>query len=127
MPGAAPERLLAELATEHYFRRDISRLGRGGCVYRFDWHPPGSPLGACHCIELPFVFGTLPAWRAAPMLAGGAPPGLVRTTQAAWVSFARHGDPGGGHLPPWPVHHAPGDVLRLDHPMPQPDGPGSPD
>jgi para-nitrobenzyl esterase len=60
-------------------------------VYRFDWHPPGSPLGACHCIELPFVFGTLPAWREAPMLAGAAPADLVRSTQSAWSAFARDG------------------------------------
>ncbi|MFB9832201.1 carboxylesterase family protein, partial [Actinoallomurus acaciae] len=113
MSDAAPARALAAAVTERYFARDISRLGHGGYVYRFDWHPPGSPLGACHCIELPFVFGTPPAWREAPMIAGAAPADLVHTTQAAWSSFARHGDPGSS----WPVHREPGDVLRLDHPM----------
>ncbi|WP_031515890.1 carboxylesterase family protein [Streptomyces sp. NRRL F-5123] len=71
-------------------------------VYRFDWAPPGSPLGPCHCIELPFLFGAdRPAWRAAPVLAGADPAELRRLTaevQGAWAAFVHTGDPG------WPAY-----------------------
>jgi para-nitrobenzyl esterase len=56
----------------------------------FEWAPPGSPFGACHCIDLPFVFGTLDAWREAPMLAGASRPELdrlVSEVQFRWLSF----------------------------------------
>ncbi|MFI0895675.1 carboxylesterase family protein [Streptomyces sp. NPDC020983] len=71
-------------------------------AYRFDWAPPGSPFGPCHCIELPFVFGAdRPAWRPAPMLAGADPADLRRLTaevQGAWAAFVHTGDPG------WPAY-----------------------
>lgn len=70
--------------------------------YRFDWSAPGNPLGACHCIELPFVFGTLAAHRDSPMLAGAGHDelqALVDVVQTAWIGFVRNGDPG------WPGTH----------------------
>lgn len=80
--------------------------GRRAFLYRFDWAPRGSALGAAHCIELPFVFGTLPAFGSAPMLAGGEPSsmealsGRVRTS---WLAFVNAGDPSleGGFA--WPA------------------------
>jgi len=62
--------------------------------YLFTWAPPllRDRLGACHGIELPFVFGTLkhPALR--PLgLAGGTE--LARDIQSAWLAFAHTGDP----------------------------------
>ena len=46
-------------------------MGAKPDVYRFDWRPtPQARLGACHMIEVPFVFDNLPNWPAAPMLAG---------------------------------------------------------
>jgi para-nitrobenzyl esterase len=90
----------AEL-TESMFRRPAERIAERGnpaWAYQFDWCPAGSPFGACHCIELPFVFGNQPAWRDAPMLGGAVPSALVDFVQAAWISFVRDGDPG------WPVY-----------------------
>jgi para-nitrobenzyl esterase len=94
--------------TESLFRAPSERLaqrlaGSGTPVwmYRFDWSPPGSPFGACHCIELPFVFGNAAAWRDAPMLAGADPgtvAALVDVVQPAWIAFVRDGDPG------WPPY-----------------------
>jgi para-nitrobenzyl esterase len=70
-------------------------------VYRFDWPSPalGGALGACHGIELPFVFGTLSDPRAA-QLAGAGPDAerLAVQVQDAWLAFARTGDPG------WPAY-----------------------
>ena len=80
----APGRRFADLLTQQ---------GNPPEWYEFGWSPPGSPFGACHCIELPFVFGTLDAWRDAPMLAGADPgelAGLVDDVQNRWISFV-HG------------------------------------
>lgn len=89
--------------TESLFAGPMMRLAAQSTpawLYRFDWSPAGSPLRACHCIELPFVFGTLPAYHDAPMLAGAditTLTALVDVVQPAWISFVHHGDPG------WPA------------------------
>ncbi|MES9538882.1 carboxylesterase family protein [Actinomadura sp. NPDC000600] len=114
-PGrAAPEgrtaaRVAIDLATDQLFREPMLRLaraltGNGAApwLYRFDWHPPHGPYGACHCIELPFVLGTAESWRDAPMLDGDPPAGLVRKVRRSWAGFVHQGDPG------WPAdttHH----------------------
>lgn len=93
--GAGPE------LTASLFSDPINAYG-ATYRYRFDWSAPGNPLGACHCIELPFVFGTLAAHRDAPMLAGVGDDeltALVDVVQTAWIGFIRNGDPG------WPGTH----------------------
>jgi para-nitrobenzyl esterase len=66
-------------------------------VYRVDWESPmlGGFLGACHAVELPFVFGTwdLPGGDA---FAGKGPDveALSARMMDAWLAFARSGDPG---------------------------------
>lgn len=94
-PGAA------RTVTERIFAAPMRRLallcggrGRMPWMYRFDWAPPGGPFGACHCIELPFLFGNSAAWRNAPMLAGRHPAGLTDRVGRAWSGFVRDGDPG---------------------------------
>jgi para-nitrobenzyl esterase len=80
----------------------LARQARSAFAFRFDWSPPGSPFGACHCIELPFVFGDLDAWRAAPMLAGADPADLRRLmeeVQHAWTGFIHTGSPGWSSFP----------------------------
>src|SRR6185312_798567 len=77
-PGGSLLDAVADLTTDHRFILPSQNLAaaiarRGGKVwtYRFDWSPPSSKFKACHCIEIPFVFGNFDAWRDAPMLAGG--------------------------------------------------------
>ncbi|MEJ7929480.1 carboxylesterase family protein [Ramlibacter sp. AN1015] len=68
-----------------------AHAGRSAWLYRFDG-PPGLPLGACHCAELPFVFGTVDAFTSAPMFAGIDPADARRLThdmQGAWLDFVR--------------------------------------
>ncbi|MCZ6463067.1 MAG: carboxylesterase/lipase family protein [Proteobacteria bacterium] len=76
-------------------------------TYLFDWAPPllGKRIGACHGIEIPFVFGTLRDPWLRPLL------GSTRTArklshriQEAWLGFARTGHPGHPNLPHWPVY-----------------------
>lgn len=84
---------------------EAARAGRQAFFYRMDWAPQGSALGAAHCIELPFVFGTIGAFAGAPMLAGG-PRGqideLSHRIRAAWLSFVKTGTPATPTLP-WPA------------------------
>ncbi|QWF86040.1 carboxylesterase/lipase family protein [Amycolatopsis sp. CA-230715] len=102
----APMIRFAELLAEH---------GNPAWVYQFDWSPAGSPFGACHCIELPFVLGNPRAWADAPMLAGAGPSTLVAVTdlvQPTWIALARHGNPCHEAIPDWPAYR-PGEAAVL--------------
>jgi para-nitrobenzyl esterase len=109
-PGASAMDLLADLVTDETFLRpgmDLARTiaERGGTAYAyvFDWGAPASRFRACHCIELPFVFGTFDAWAGAPMLAGGDVAQIEELSSSmrqAWIAFARSGQPS----PLWPQH-----------------------
>jgi para-nitrobenzyl esterase len=76
-------------------------------AYSFAWAPPllGGRLGACHGIELPFVFGAVlePWMRPWLGLAGGARK-LAHRVQEAWLAFAKTGHPGHAGLPFWPTY-----------------------
>jgi carboxylesterase type B len=68
-------------------------------MYEFAWRSPqfGGRLGACHGAEIAFVFDTLGDGSEA--LAGADPPQqLAERMHAAWIGFARSGDPG------WPKY-----------------------
>ena len=57
--------------------------------------------GACHAIELPFVF-----YSKEDEIFGGNPPiSLIEQVQDAWISFARNGDPNHSDLPVWPQYN----------------------
>ncbi len=99
----------AELAaaTTRFFSADsdaIARLStaRGGeaYVYRFSRRPDPDPegLGATHCAELPFLFGTFDTFPHAPMLGAvdDADRALSRSFAAAVTAFVT------GNAP-WPV------------------------
>jgi para-nitrobenzyl esterase len=111
-PGASVPELVSALVTDHTFLFPAIRLAeaatRAGAriwLYQFDWAPPATPLKACHCIELPFVFGNLPAWTGAPMMAGTdleAFAALSAGMQRAWTGFVHGRDPAPGM--PWPSY-----------------------
>ncbi len=88
-------------------------------VYRFDWRPTSDArFGACHCIEIPFMFDNLEFWPEAAMVAGCDPKAfrkLATATRDSWIAFARTGNPQTPALPQWP-HWAPGhrDVMLFD-------------
>ena len=93
------------------FVRPAARLAEaqhaaGGAVrtYVVTWRAAAAPrtIGACHAIELPFVFGTgrHPLARGLTGIGGDAPR-LTRKIQNAWIQFARTGDPSHHGLPNW--------------------------
>jgi para-nitrobenzyl esterase len=109
-PGATALEVLSDTQTAHYFREGVEELasaisrGTGNVwVYRFDWASPGSPFGACHCIELPFVFGTFEAFAKAPMLGGVDEKKMALSVfvQGAIARFVKEGVPTGDTLPHW--------------------------
>jgi para-nitrobenzyl esterase len=105
-PGATAGDLLAAAQTDWYWRIPAIRLADAHAksasatyMYEFAWPSPqfAGRLGACHALEIPFVFDTLgngtePLWGTAP------PQQLAGTMHAAWVAFATTGDPG------WPKY-----------------------
>lgn len=100
-PGASPGDLLAAVLTDRFFRLPalaVAEARPGGpaptYLYEFAWPSPVSGLGACHSLEIPFVFDNLSA-EGAELALGPAPPaGLAGQMHAAWIAFARDGDPG---------------------------------
>ncbi|MET0493317.1 MAG: carboxylesterase family protein [Actinoplanes sp.] len=85
-------RLLADAHARHRRARTFA--------YEFAWRSSafGGTLGACHCVELPFVFHRtdLPALYGDTALLGPhrPPADLADRTHAAWTAFIRDGDPG---------------------------------
>jgi para-nitrobenzyl esterase len=75
-------------------------------AYRFDWRSPigDGALGACHALDLPFVFGT---HRLVSAFAGEGPDADALATKVgdAWVAFACAGDPSTDALH-WPAFDA---------------------
>jgi carboxylesterase type B len=65
-------------------------------VYEFAWRSPqfDGRLGACHGLEIGYVFDTVAHPENAPLTGGAAPQQLADTMHAAWVAFAKHGNPG---------------------------------
>lgn len=117
LPQGRPVDWFADLLTDQRFNRPSWLLAaaiakRGGKVwsYRFDWAPSNSPFKACHCIEIPFVFGNWATqWPDATMLAGGDAKEmdlLSKRMRRSWIGFARDGDPNHDEIPSWPAHQA---------------------
>jgi para-nitrobenzyl esterase len=78
-----------DAATSAFFAADVPRLaGKLDAVtFRFDWQAPRNRFGACHCVDIPFLFGTHDVWDA-PMLEG-APKGLEEEDglRQVWAAF----------------------------------------
>ncbi|TWF82256.1 carboxylesterase 2/para-nitrobenzyl esterase [Pseudonocardia hierapolitana] len=105
--------LLAALQTDGFWRVPALRLADAHAdapaatyMYEFAWRSPafGGLLGACHGLEIAFVFDTLdPSFRPmlGPALGDHPPQQLADAMHAAWVGFATSGDPG------WPRYDLP--------------------
>jgi carboxylesterase type B len=116
-PGATAGDLFAALQTDWYVRRPARRLADARAasataptwMYEFAWRSPqfNGRLGACHGLEIPFVFDTLVDVEA---LWGPSPPqSLADAMHGAWVRFAATGGCG------WPKYeptHKP--MMRFD-------------
>ena len=86
-------------------------------MYEFAWPSPafGGMLGACHGLEIPFVFDTLDLGSRQMLggLLGPNPPQTLATEMHdAWVRFVASGQPGWPRYDDWRAHDAVrGDVV----------------
>jgi para-nitrobenzyl esterase len=116
-PEGSPGDLLAAIQTDWWWRIPAIRLadaharsGAATYMYEFAWRSPqfNGRLGACHALEIPFVFDTL-GNETEPLHGTHPPQPLADSMHAAWVAFATDGDCG------WPKydlsHRA---TMRLD-------------
>jgi para-nitrobenzyl esterase len=114
-PDATPWDLYILIATDHprgtYSRelakRKADQRGAAAFAYRFDWETPegGGHMRSPHTIEIPFVFNNI---KLAGPLISKMPEAYALATKvsAAWVAFARIGDPNTPALPKWPAYSA---------------------
>jgi para-nitrobenzyl esterase len=98
-PTASPGEVAAAVLTDGFYRMPALRLAvrhPRAFVYEFGWQSDafGGTLGACHAIELPFVFDTVDDPAVAMLLDGEVPQSIADEMHAVWVRFARTGDPG---------------------------------
>ena len=111
-----PWQTWAAIATDRMFRMPAIRTAEchlahthNVWMYRFDHPSPAHEgrLGACHSVDIPFVWGT----HGLPELQRFCGEGedvarLSNRVMAAWLAFARHGDPNTEELPSWPAYDA---------------------
>jgi len=106
-PGATPGDVLVALSTDWFFRIPSVRMaeatlaqGRQAWMYEFAWPSPrfDGRLGACHSLEIPFVFDTLRTPGVEATVGAAPPQEIADAVHAAWVAFASTGDPG------WPAY-----------------------
>jgi para-nitrobenzyl esterase len=111
-PGADPDAVLCAAMTDFVFRMPGVRLAEAQlahapvAMYRFDYASPS--FGACHGIDVPFVFDNLDRQGVEFLLAGsdGLDAGahrLAGRAARAWTTMAHAGAPATDDLP-WPAY-----------------------
>ncbi|MDR1392957.1 MAG: carboxylesterase family protein [Bifidobacteriaceae bacterium] len=119
--GAGPEgtnwgAVWNAMMTDWMYRRPTLALvearnqagARPSYVYQFAWDSPAyeGRLGACHALEVPFVFGAQDQPGARVVLGDSPPGGLSPELRSAWLAFAKTG------VPPWPAYQTSDPVCR---------------
>lgn len=108
--------IASALATEHSFRLPSIATAEQWIsntpvwMYRFDWKSPsfGGVLGACHALEIPFVFNTLTATGVGLLTGDGEDRAKVaETMHRDWIAFGR------GETLDWPAYEPGTRATRL--------------
>lgn len=113
--GAEPngKQVLEAAISDTVYRQPSNRLldARQGSAgknfsYLFTWRSPAlaGKLGACHALDIPFVFRQRSSPDAEFLTRGTAPQSLSDMMSAAWAAFARTGDPATPDSPGWPAY-----------------------
>jgi len=109
-----PGDLYTGIQTDRAFRMPGIRLaeacgqrGTPAYLYLFTWTSPAykGMLGACHALELGFIFGSYRLEGADQFFGTGpAADALAEQMQDAWIAFTRTGDPSCESIGNWPVY-----------------------
>ncbi|SNT38657.1 carboxylesterase/lipase family protein [Rhodococcoides kyotonense] len=100
LPDASAGDVLIAVMTDWFFRIPALRIveSRGGraFVYEFTWRSTlfDGNLGACHALEIPFVFDVLDKPETARITGPNPPQKLADEMHRAWIDFVRDGSPG---------------------------------
>jgi para-nitrobenzyl esterase len=111
-PQASPAELAACMMTDAFYLEpalEVASLHANTHLYRFDWRSPAfeGRMGACHALELPFVFNAVYD-EAYSTLLGSSPPALLATSMnRTWAEFALTGELS------WPRYHHEQPVARI--------------
>ena len=113
--SSIPLAVIEEFQTDYIFRIPLLKYLEEQCVhqpnlylYRFSWKTPsmGGVLGACHALEIPFVWGSL-----LDIDMGWLPKKteemdiLSSQMMDCWINFARSGNPNHKSIPNWPKYN----------------------
>ncbi|MGW4562976.1 carboxylesterase/lipase family protein [Streptomyces sp. NPDC004561] len=97
-PDAGAAEIVGQMVTDHLLRIPLQRLAdaRPGTsyLYEFAWPSRRPGLGACHALELGFVFDSGDTPESQKLAGEGAPQELCDAMHSAWVRFATTGEPG---------------------------------
>jgi para-nitrobenzyl esterase len=111
-PDYSPSYLMAQVVTSTLMLGDSVKLaGRKAAqpapvyMYQLTWETPvgGGILKSPHTLEIPLVFDNVE--RARPLVGPGSDPQkLADQMSAAWIAFAKAGNPNNAAVPEWPVY-----------------------
>jgi len=113
-PSALPFQITAAVETDRMFIVPARRLADAQLkhspdvwMYRFDWASLlyDGAFGACHALELVFVFNNLHDSAATYMCGDHAPQSVAEAMHQAWVTFVKTGNPQHSGIPSWPRHN----------------------
>jgi para-nitrobenzyl esterase len=112
MPGASASDLFFAITTDRRVRqqawtqaeRKAAQAVAPVWLYELDWATPvdGGKWGSPHSLDLAFVFDNV-GKSAAMVGAGPDAQKLADQMSAAWIAFARSGNPNHPAIPPWPA------------------------
>jgi para-nitrobenzyl esterase len=115
MPSASAPDLFFAITTDRRVRqqawvqaeRKVAQASASVWLYELDWTTPvdGGKWGSPHSLDLAFVFDNVAKSEA---MVGGGPDAqhLADQMSAAWIAFARNGNPNGSAIPAWPPFSA---------------------
>jgi para-nitrobenzyl esterase len=115
-PQATPSDLFFAITTARRMRqqawlqaeRKVAQNAAPAWLYELDWQTPveGGKWRSPHSLDLAFVFDNVA--KSESMVGGGdAPHALSEQISAAWLAFARTGDPNNKSSPQWPQFRMP--------------------